>query len=121
MEIHLEPGVDGLGIYGSISPVTPRGGVSDTVRRQVPGTYSTRGFLMDLDMIITHLDNFVDTWKGWGKVLGGLSHLVNFELGSILDLSSQFDGASSNIIETSSESVELSSGLIKFNDINSND
>lgn len=76
MEIHLEPGVDGLGIYGSISSVTPRGGVSDTVRRQVPGTYSTRGFHMDLDMIITHLDNFVDTWNGWNKVMGGVGGAI---------------------------------------------
>ncbi|MCT1424985.1 hypothetical protein [Corynebacterium sanguinis] len=76
---------------------------------------------MDLDMIITHLDNFVDTWKGWGKVLGGLNDLVNFELGSILQLSSGFDEASSDIITTSSNGVELSSGLIQFNDIESND
>ena len=69
---------------------------------------------MDLDSIITHLDNFVDTWKGWGNVLGGLDKLVNFELGSILTLSSNFDEASSNIITTSSNGVELSSGLIKF-------
>lgn len=27
---------------------------------------------MDLNTIIMHLDNFVDTWEGWGKVLGGL-------------------------------------------------
>ena len=121
MEIHLEPGVDGLGIYGSISPVTPRGGVSDTVRRQVPGTYSTRGFHMDLDMIITHLDNFVDTWEGWGDVLGGLQDILTLNFSDLLGLSSGFDGASSNIIETSANSVELSSGLIQFNDIESND
>ena len=69
---------------------------------------------MDLDMIITHLDNFVDTWKGWGNVLGGLDKLVNFELGSILKLSSDFDKAGAEIISTSSNGVELSSGLIKF-------
>ena len=27
---------------------------------------------MDVKEIITHLDNFVNTWKGWGKFLGGL-------------------------------------------------
>lgn len=115
MEIHLEPGVDGLGIYGSISPVTPRGGVSDTVRRQVPGTYSTRGFLMDLNTIITHLDNFVDTWKGWGNVLGGLQKILTLNFSDLIGLSSGFDEASSNIIETSANSVELSSGLIQIN------
>lgn len=48
---------------------------------------------MDLSLIQTHIDNFVDTWEGWGKVFGnvegifeGLARLVNFlgrdELGS---------------------------------------
>ena len=32
---------------------------------------------MDLSLIQTHLDNFVDTWEGWGKVLGGLDLLTN--------------------------------------------
>lgn len=27
---------------------------------------------MDLSLIQTHLDNFVHTWEGWGKVVGGL-------------------------------------------------
>lgn len=27
---------------------------------------------MDLNTIIMHLDNFVDTWKGWGQVFHGL-------------------------------------------------
>ena len=27
---------------------------------------------MDLSMIQTHLDNFVDTWEGWGKILGNV-------------------------------------------------
>lgn len=30
---------------------------------------------MDVKEIITHLNNFQDTWKGWNKFLGGL---VNF-------------------------------------------
>lgn len=25
---------------------------------------------MDLSLIQTHIDNFVDTWEGWGKVFG---------------------------------------------------
>ena len=115
MENHLEPGVDGLGICGNMSPVTPRGGVSDTVRRQATGSYSTRGFLMDLNTIITHLDNFVDTWKGWGNVLGGLQKILTLNFSDLIGLSSGFDEASSNIIETSANSVELSSGLIQIN------
>lgn len=116
MENHLEPGVDGLGICGNMSPVTPRGGVSDTVRRQATGSYSTRGFLMDLNTIITHLENFVDTWKGWGKVFGGLDTIIGkYKFSDILGLSSNFDEASSEIITTSSDSVELSSGLIQIN------
>ncbi len=27
---------------------------------------------MDLSLVQTHLDNFVDTWKGWGKIFEGL-------------------------------------------------
>lgn len=27
---------------------------------------------IDLNTVIMHLDNFVDTWEGWGKVLKGL-------------------------------------------------
>lgn len=71
---------------------------------------------MDISTIITHLDNFVDTWKGWGKVFEGLDGIIGQKkLGDIIGLSSNFDKTSSNIIKTSSESVELSSGLIKFN------
>ncbi|TVS26503.1 hypothetical protein [Corynebacterium sanguinis] len=64
---------------------------------------------MDLDMIITHLDNFVDTWKGWNKVMGGVEDAItsstNFlaifpalnELSS-LGLSSEIEfGTSSNL------------------------
>lgn len=28
---------------------------------------------IDLNTVIMHLDNFVDTWEGWGKVLKGLN------------------------------------------------
>ena len=115
MENYLEPGVDGLGIYGSISPVTPRGGVSDTVRRQVPGTYSTRGFHMDLGTIITHLENFVDTWEDWNDVLEGLAGIGANPLSDLVELSSNADETSSALVETSSniglvtELAELSS------------
>lgn len=27
---------------------------------------------MNVDAIITHLENFQNTWKGWGDFLGGL-------------------------------------------------
>lgn len=39
---------------------------------------------MDLSLIQTHLDNFVDTWQGWYKVLNGLHDFVN----NFADLSS---------------------------------
>lgn len=49
---------------------------------------------MDLGTIKMHLDNFVDTWQGWGKIFSGLlawnglssaatgiyGHLVDFDL-----------------------------------------
>ena len=27
---------------------------------------------MDLSNVITHLDNFVHTWEGWGKIVQGI-------------------------------------------------
>lgn len=36
-----------------------------------------KGFLMDKDTIIFHLDNFVDTWEGWGKVIKGVTQLFD--------------------------------------------
>ncbi|MHC2850503.1 hypothetical protein ACUXOC_001976 [Corynebacterium mucifaciens] len=32
---------------------------------------------IDLNTVILHLDNFVDTWKGWGKVIKGLGQLTD--------------------------------------------
>ncbi|WP_273408074.1 hypothetical protein [Corynebacterium ureicelerivorans] len=32
---------------------------------------------IDLNTVILHLDNFVDTWKGWGKVIKGLHDLTD--------------------------------------------
>lgn len=50
---------------------------------------------MDLDVIITHLDNFVDTWTGWGKVFKGLTSLGSAdwdaESNPIVTLSSGFE------------------------------
>lgn len=43
---------------------------------------------MDLSLIQTHLDNFVTTWQGWGKVVKGLKGI--FALGE-----EDFDGLSS--------------------------
>ncbi|WP_158407436.1 hypothetical protein [Corynebacterium ureicelerivorans] len=31
---------------------------------------------IDLNTVILHLDNFVDTWKGWGKIIEGLVDLT---------------------------------------------
>ncbi|ART20518.1 hypothetical protein CBE89_02645 [Corynebacterium striatum] len=36
---------------------------------------------MDLSLIQTHLDNFVDTWKGWNNVFTGLNGFLNLFLG----------------------------------------
>ena len=32
---------------------------------------------MDLNTIIFHLDNFVTTWEGWGKVAEGVADLFD--------------------------------------------
>lgn len=32
---------------------------------------------IDLNTVILHLDNFVDTWKGWGKVAEGVADLFD--------------------------------------------
>lgn len=32
---------------------------------------------IDLDTVIMHLDNFVNTWEGWGKVIKGLGQLTD--------------------------------------------
>ncbi|MGO2640037.1 MULTISPECIES: hypothetical protein [Corynebacterium] len=34
---------------------------------------------MDLSTIIDHLDNFVTTWEGWGKVFEGLNAFDGFK------------------------------------------
>ncbi|MDY5785578.1 hypothetical protein [Corynebacterium sp.] len=34
---------------------------------------------MDLNLIITHIDNFVDTWKGWNSVFEGIIELSSFD------------------------------------------
>lgn len=33
---------------------------------------------MDLSLVQTHLDNFVDTWEGWGKVVSGLLNAFSY-------------------------------------------
>ncbi|OFN75096.1 MULTISPECIES: hypothetical protein [Corynebacterium] len=32
---------------------------------------------MDLSLIQTHLDNFVHTWEGWGKIAANLPTVLN--------------------------------------------
>lgn len=36
---------------------------------------------MDLSNVITHLDNFVDTWNGWNDIINGVSNFLNLFLG----------------------------------------
>lgn len=51
---------------------------------------------MDLNTIIMHLDNFVDTWKGWGDVFEGLTGLSsNDQFDTSSKVVSGFDGLSS--------------------------
>ena len=38
---------------------------------------------MDLSNVITHLDNFVDTWEGWHKVLGSFQEAFGSFFGAI--------------------------------------
>lgn len=33
---------------------------------------------MDLSNVITHLDNFVDTWNGWKTIVDGLTAWTGF-------------------------------------------
>ncbi|WP_288832556.1 hypothetical protein [uncultured Corynebacterium sp.] len=70
---------------------------------------------MDLDLIITHLDNFVDTWKGWGNVVEGLKDVLGYNFTDLIGLSSKFDDAGAQLVETSSK-IELSSGLINIDE-----
>ncbi|HAT1370148.1 hypothetical protein [Corynebacterium striatum] len=49
---------------------------------------------MDLSLVQTHLDNFVDTWKGWNSVFTGLNGFLNLFLGDaapIKELSSTWE------------------------------
>lgn len=50
---------------------------------------------MDLSLVQTHLDNFVDTWKGWNRVFTGLNGFLNLFLGGdaapIKELSSTWE------------------------------
>ncbi|WJY90519.1 hypothetical protein [Corynebacterium confusum] len=41
---------------------------------------------MDISTIITHLDNFVDTWEGWSKVLNNSTEALANVLGTIVFL-----------------------------------
>ena len=60
---------------------------------------------MDLSMIQTHLDNFVDTWEGWGKILGNVGSFFQNTIKVFDFLSSEpeasdfFPGTSSLITE----------------------
>lgn len=70
---------------------------------------------MNLDLIITHLDNFVDTWEGWGDVVNGLQKVLGYDFGNLIGLSSKFDDAGADLVTTSSK-IELSSGLINIDE-----
>ncbi|WP_049360280.1 hypothetical protein [Corynebacterium aurimucosum] len=38
---------------------------------------------MDLSNVITHLDNFVATWEGWGKIINNTTDALANVLGFI--------------------------------------
>lgn len=42
---------------------------------------------IDLDTVILHLDNFVNTWEGWGKIIKGLVGLTDVT-GKVIESSS---------------------------------
>ena len=42
---------------------------------------------IDLNTVILHLDNFVDTWQGWGKIIKGLVGLTDVT-GKVIEASS---------------------------------
>ncbi len=60
---------------------------------------------MDLSNVITHLDNFVATWEGWGKILGNVGSFFQNTILAFDFLSSEpeaadfFPGTSSLITE----------------------
>ncbi|WP_291314012.1 hypothetical protein [Corynebacterium sp. UBA2622] len=52
---------------------------------------------MDLSTIKMHLDNFVDTWQGWGKIFDGLTSSAYGEnrlTGAIKAITSIFSASS---------------------------
>ena len=42
---------------------------------------------MDLSTIITHLDNFVTTWEGWGEITKNLPTVLNNFTDAVFGLS----------------------------------
>lgn len=56
---------------------------------------------MDLSLIKTHIDNFVDTWTGWNDVVTGIARFVGFK--------EAFEGAGNAFEFTSSVLPALSS------------
>lgn len=42
---------------------------------------------IDLNTVILHLDNFVDTWQGWSKIIEGVVGLVDVP-GKVIEASS---------------------------------
>lgn len=66
---------------------------------------------MDLSLIQTHIDNFVDTWEGWGKVFGAFGG----ENGFFHNLTRAFDFLSSKP-EGSDFFPQTSSVINVFND-----
>lgn len=53
---------------------------------------------MDLSLVQTHLDNFVDTWQGWGKVFDGFIKFI--------DVFATANGGNSNAAETGLNSLQ---------------
>lgn len=46
---------------------------------------------IDLNTVILHLDNFVNTWQGWSKIIGGVVDLVEIP-GKIVDAVNAVNG-----------------------------
>lgn len=59
---------------------------------------------MDLNFIITHLSNFVDTWKGWGKIIEGVAGVkanggLSVAIGNLLGYGSAVDASVAELVK----------------------
>ncbi|WKD58186.1 hypothetical protein CAPI_08295 [Corynebacterium capitovis DSM 44611] len=69
---------------------------------------------MDIATIKLHLDNFVNTWEGWGNILKGLNELIYpGYFRDFVGLSSKIDDTGVKLINTSSQNLSSLSSVTK--------